>query len=168
MPKVDWITWKTDSKEIINSNIVIEQISEKIQDYNVYTHSVIYEELRHELEKGGLRKEVLSLNGSSPANEKALKILDNLDDIKNLTERMKEKIKESLEEQKQIEKEQLIQAIESKIEEENKIKENTVLLNERLQSQNQYLKKEEVEDIIENTNDRIHQLEKRLEIAKSL
>ena len=36
MAKVDWITWNTDSADIINPDKVVEKILEIYQDFNSY------------------------------------------------------------------------------------------------------------------------------------
>ena len=53
MSKVDWITWNTDSTDIINPNKVIEKIQESYQEYNSYTQSNIYEIIKQETQIGG-------------------------------------------------------------------------------------------------------------------
>lgn len=168
MPKVDWITWKTDTKEIINPQAILEEIDEKILEYHNYINSRIIESITSEVEKGGLNKENLRINGISPAQSQAQKILQNLNDIDNEIEKLKRKIKNSIEEQKRIEKEQLITEIESKISEEEKIRNNTVSFNEKLQVNNNIMDKDTIQDIIDIADERIKELKSRLEQAKSV
>ena len=54
MAKVDWITWKTDIKEIINPDEVAQSLKEKIDSYNLYLDSQVYKELNSEITNGGL------------------------------------------------------------------------------------------------------------------
>ena len=48
MAKVDWITWNTDSADIINPDKVVEKILEIYQDFNSYIQSNIYEIVKKE------------------------------------------------------------------------------------------------------------------------
>ena len=82
MSKVDWITWKTDPKEIINPEQVDKEILEYYQNYNSYMNPMIYEQLKNEVSKGGLNKDAFNVSGISPANEMAVDILNTIDDIK--------------------------------------------------------------------------------------
>ena len=168
MAKVDWITWKTESKDIIDSEKILEEINNKIAKYNTYTDLIINEGLQYEIGQGGLTEDALILNGVSPAHEKALEIMNNLEEIQNLIHSLNNKIKTSVEDQRQIEKQQLIEAIQTKIEEEEKVKNNTVSFNNKLQTKNPIIDKTAVEDIIETTNQRINQLKEKLEIVKAM
>lgn len=168
MAKVDWITWKTEPNDIINPDKIFEEISNKVSEYNTYTKTVIYDSLQQEIKKGGLSADSLVLNGTSLANEKALTIIDNLQEIQCLIQSLKTKIKTTTEDQKQVEKQQLIEALQAKIEEEEKVKNNTVSLNEKLQSENTVVKKDTVENIIENTDQKINQLKEKLETIKAM
>lgn len=168
MSQVDWITWKTDINEIINPQKVEEKIKNYLNELNPTTISTIYEEINHQIENGGLDRQSLIINGNSIANQKALDILENIEEIKNSIQELTQSIDYFCEEQKQVEKKQLIQAIEKKIEEEEKIKNNTIALNQKLQSDHLFIKKEEVEKIIEISDERIKQLKERLEKANQL
>ncbi len=168
MPKVDWITWKTNIKEIINPQEVLDNLTKKTQEYYSYTNSVIYETINHEMEHGGLTKETLNINGKNLAYEKANVIMNHLEEIKANIEELKKNILDASEEQKQIEKKQLIQAIETKIEEEEKIKQNIISLNNRIQVENELVKKGDVEDLIKISEERITQLQEKLELVKAL
>ena len=48
MSKVDWITWKTDSKEIINPEKLTDKINDIYTDFNSYMNPVIYENIKYE------------------------------------------------------------------------------------------------------------------------
>jgi hypothetical protein len=85
-----------------------------------------------------------------------------------MMDQFKTEIRIASEDQKKIEKEQLIECIEDKLQEEEKKKANTIAFLNRLQSDNSFITKKEVEDIIEITTDRINRLKERLEIAKSI
>ena len=168
MAKVDWITWKTDISEIINPDKILENLNDLFNDYKCYMNSVVYEELNHEVTVGGLDKYSLNIVGTSPANETALNILNRIDDIKTTIENLKNKVYNSAVEQKNIEKQQLINCIEEKILEEEKILSNTVSLRERISTNTEIVDINTVNDIIEITNEKINKLKERLELAKSI
>lgn len=168
MAKVDWITWKTDTTEIINPNDIIDKIDEIYEDYNCYMNSIVYEGLKHELTKGGLDPDSLNIVGISPANEYANTIMNRIENIKTTYENLKQKIYINVSDQKQLEKQQLIEAIENKIEEENRILDNTNTLKDKIIKSNNVLDINEVESIIEVTQDKITKLKERLERARSL
>ena len=168
MAKVDWITWNTDSDDIINPDKVVEKILEIYQDFNSYIQSNIYEIVKKETQIGGLDKTSISLYGESPAFEKAIKILNQIDEISFIMNNLTNTIKYSIEEQKKLEKNDLIKAIEEKIAEEKKILENTELLKSRITSSNQVVSLEEVEEIIKMSHDKINRLQEKLELAKNI
>lgn len=168
MPKVDWITWKTDVNEIIKPNKIIEDIEEKLNDYEHYMNSVIYEGINYEISNGGLSKDSFNIMGISPANDSALKIVNNIDDLKIAINNLKQKIYSSAKEQKKIEKEQLINAIEKKMIEEEKALTNTINLKEKLNGNNKVISSQEIDNIIDITNERINRLKERLEKAKAI
>ena len=143
MSKVDWITWKTDSKEIINPEKLTDKINDIYTDFNSYMNPVIYENIKYETINGGLDKSSINNMGATPANEMAINILNNIDEIKSTLENIKLQVENSSSEQKKIEKNQLITAIEDKIAEEKELSKET-------------------------TNRRIKSLEARLELAKAL
>lgn len=124
MSKVDWINWKTNPHEIINPDQIMEEIDQKYESYNTYMNPVIYEGIKYEVSMGGLDKSSLNILGSSPTNELAINILDNINEIKNIIGNLKNQLEIDALEQKQIEKKQLIEAIESKIEKEEVKKKN--------------------------------------------
>ena len=143
MSKVDWITWKTDSKEIINPDKLTDKINDIYTDFNSYMNPVIYENIKYETINGGLDKSSINIMGATPANEMAINILNNIDEIKSTLENIKLQVENSSSEHKKIEKNQLITAIEDKIAEEKELSKET-------------------------TNRRIKSLEARLELAKTL
>jgi hypothetical protein len=168
MAKVDWITWNTDPKEIINPEKRMEKISEIYQDFSNYIHTNIYEVIKQEIQQGGLDKISLNLFGFSPTNEKATSIINRMDEISITYDRLSQNIKKSLIDQKETEKKELIESITEKIAEEQKILENTELLKNRLSSDNNMITKEEIDDIINTCHDKIKRLKEKLEQAKAI
>ena len=168
MSKVDWITWNTDPKEILNPNEIVEKITMGYQDYNNFVTSRITENLKKEMETGGLNRISLNVYGNSPAYEKTTNILNHMNEITILFDSFKKRLKTSLDEQKEIEKSQLIQSIEEKIAEEKKKLDNTELLKNRVSTSNQSISLEQVEEIIQGCRDRIERLQEKLEVAKEL
>lgn len=166
MSKVDWITWKTNPKEIINPNIIEDNIQESFNNYNEYMSPLIYDRIKYEIDKGILGKESLIIIGDTTLNKIAVDILNKIDEIKLTIENLQKSAKNSSEVQKQIEKQQLIIEINNKIEHEKETL-NQVLTNENVQ---QHIIKsgglpEEVVYILEY---RINKLKERLEMAKVL
>ena len=168
MAKVDWITWKTDTSEIINKDVILDKINDIFKYYNHNINSIIYEDLNYEITNGGLDHDSLNIYGISPAYESATKITSSIENIRETIEKIKQKVAISVEEQKEIEKNQLIEAIEKKIQEEKRILENTNILKDKVSISNNTLNIEEVVNIIDITKERIRKLEERLEKAKSL
>ena len=167
MASVDWITWKTESKELINSEKVEENVIKKLTDLNNITNN-IYDSIKVEAEKGGLNKESLSINGESPSNIMANDILNKIENIKSLTDKLSNKIKSQVTEQKEIEKEQLVNAIEEKIDEQERILQNTIALRNKITTNNKVVDINEVNNIISATNEKIIMLKERLEKAKAI
>ena len=167
MAKVDWITWKTDPKELINSDKVEKVLNEKTNEINTIMDD-IFTNVKVEIEKGGLNKDALSLNGDSPNNIYGNKILDKIEEIRVSMDKLKNKITSQAEEQKKCEKEQLISSIEEKIEEQEKILQNTMNLKSRIVSGNNVVDSNEVDSVIESTNEKIEMLKERLEKAKAI
>lgn len=131
MSKVDWITWKTNPEEIIKPNSLEDKITDEYNNYSSYMYPNIYENIRNEVLNGGLDKQSLNILGESPANEMAINILNNIDEIKSIIENLKTQINEELDEQKGIEKTQLINDLEDKILEEKAVStsENSSIIN---------------------------------------
>lgn len=167
MSKVDWITWKTDSKELLDSETINRNVNNKISEINSITNN-IYENIKSEIDKGGLTDESLSIDGTSPHNTVANRIIKKIDDIKTISEQLKEQINSQVLEQKNSEKEQLIKAIEEKISEQEKILENSISLKNKITASNTTVGIKEVEEIINSTNNRLSMLRGRLEQAKEI
>lgn len=166
MAKVDWITWKTNPEEIINPEKVLRQIQENYQKYNSYMNPLVYEQIKYEINKGGLGKESLDIMGITPANEMALGIIDKIDEIKNVFDNLQEEIMDAVTEQKSIEKAQLIKAIEEKKANECQLL-DSVINDEAVRNHITDIGGS-IEDVIYLLNYRINKLNERLEIAKSL
>ena len=160
MSKVDWITWKTNPNEVIKYEKVKEKLAPHFQELNDI-NILIQEELNLEMKSGGLSLEALNIEGTSPAHEQVEEIEDSI-------EKINKKIQETVEEQKEIEKRQLVDAINTKIEEEEKIKNTTTILNNKLLQDSTVMEKRETEDIINNIEERIKLLKEKLEIANSI
>ena len=156
MSKVDWITWKTDPKEVINPDKIEEKINEQYQNYESYMNSMIYEQLQNEINGGGLSKDAFQITGISPANELATEIIKSIDEIKNTMDRLKNNVRDVSTKQKELEKDQLIDSIEEKIEKEKEFLKN---MNSKDNSD---------EDVKALTNDKIEKLQERLAAAKAL
>ena len=136
MSKVDWITWKTDVTDIINPEKVIDSVTDSYNEFNSYMNPVKYEVIN-----GGLDKSSINILGHSPANEIALNILNNIDEIKSIIENLKLQLENATEEQKKIEKDQLVNALDTKIEEEKQIsKEQTNRIIRRLEERKEIVK----------------------------
>lgn len=168
MSKVDWITWKTNTDEIIDPLKVKEKIQDYFNNYNTYMNSVVYEGINYEISRGGLDTESLNIAGSSPANEIAKEILNKIDEVKSNSLNLIDNIYESLKLQREIEKKQLITAIEEKISEEEKILDKTIETKDKIINSNLHELTKELDDSIDYTYVRIKRLKERLEAAKSL
>ena len=166
MSKVDWINWKTDRKEIINPEKINDKIFECFKNYNTYMNPVVYEQIKYEVNLGGLSKEAYQVMGESPANEIAVDILNKIDEIKQIMKNLQDEVKNLAEEQKQTEKEQLISEIKKKLTREEKLLEN-IQTNESLRTHIVEMG-ELPENVIYIIKDRIDKLKERLELAESL
>ena len=142
MAKVDWITWKTEKNEIINPTKLLDEITDLFTNYNVYMNSVVSENIQYEISRGALDQDSISILGESPAHRKALEIMTRINTIKQLMDHFKQEVYQNAEDQKQIEKEQLIECLEDKIKEEELKKENTIALSNRLKENNSYITKQ--------------------------
>ena len=166
MSKVDWITWKTDPKEIINPEEVDKEILEYYQNYNSVMNPMIYEQLKNEISKGGLNKDAFNVSGISPANEMAVDIINTIDDIATTMDNLRESILDITSTQKEIEKKQLIAAIKDKIKKEEVFLKN---IEERAEIKNNIRAMgENPDDIIYIIKDRLKKLNERLDMAESL
>lgn len=168
MSKVDWINWKTDPKELIKPDIILEKIEDIYSNYKCYMNSVVYESINHELTLGGLNKTSFNVAGTSPANENAEQIIEKIDNINIRMNILYEKILECCTNQRKEEKKQLIISIEDKIKEEEKIIENTINLKEKTNNNPSLQEELQIDDIIKITEDRIHKLKERLDAANSI
>lgn len=166
MSKVDWITWKTDPKEILSVEKVEEKLFECFQEYNTYMNPVIYEQIKHEVNFGGLDKESLSIMGVTPANEMGVDILNCIDEIKTVYDSLKDRILEAAKEQRESEKQQLIKAIEEKISIEETLL-SKISTSESIQNELTNLG-ENPNEILDIINSRLSRLHERLELAKTL
>lgn len=167
MSKVDWITWKTETNEIIDTEKVGNTLNKSVTDVNNIIDTV-YNNVKNEVDKGGLDTESLNLNGESPSNVVANKVLKNIEDIRTTINKLNSKVNNQVLEQKKIEKEQLISSIEEKIKEQENILSNTESLRDRLTPDNNMVNANEVNNIINNTKEKIDMLYERLEKAKAI
>ena len=166
MAKVDWITWKTDPKEIVNPNEVEEKIQSIFDAFHLCMHPMIYEQLKYEVLNGGLSRSAFHVDSDSPSNEEAIRILNKIDEIQSTFEELKSMVYDCSLEQKDIEKKQLVAAIEDKLQGEKNIM-------KRVQS-NHSVKNNIVQsgsnpnDILSVTEDRVNKLNHKLSIVDSL
>ena len=163
MGKVDWINWKTDAKEIISPKRVEDSIMESYQDFNTIMNPVIYEQIKHEILTGGLSAEALVVSGSSPANKAAKEIIELIEKLKQQMNTLKQTVVAAASEQKEIEKEQLIEAIEEKLSIEKIYLDN--INNSDLDYDSVGTSREELREI---AMDRINKLQERLDCVKAL
>lgn len=168
MSKVDWITWRTNPKEIINPEVINENLANYTTNFKNLINNNIYENIKLEIDKGGLNDKSLNLNGISPSSVGTNNVINKINSLINNIDILKEKIVLEAEEQKQLEKEELIDAITKKIEEQKKILENTNNLKNKLTTSNDVISLEEVNKTIEITEERISLLNEKLEKAKMI
>ena len=165
MAKVDWITWKTNTDEIIDPNKIEQAISSKFNDYNRFMNTIIYEQIKSDSKNGGLDKESIVINDSSTAHEQVNKILNRIENVKTKYNMLINSIKNNANEQKEIEKNQLIEILENKIKEE---KVNLEMINNNLVIHDELLCKMSKEECITEIKRRITELEERLNKVKEL
>lgn len=168
MSKVDWINWKTEPKEIIDCNKINSSIEEIYSSFNLDMNHFFYEIMNHEVSFGGLSPTAFNISGTSPLNEKAMKIMDEMNLLKDEMRKFQTIIISNCEEQRKEEKKQLIEAVEEKIKEEEKILENTLKLKEKIQNNPNMQEELKLDDIISVTKDRINKLKLRLDNANQL
>ncbi len=166
MSKVDWITWKTSPNEIINPQEINDTIDRLFENYNTYMNPIVYENLKMEILKGGLSQDAFCVNGRSPSNEMAIDILKKIEEIKKTIVKLQQSILEVSLEQKNIEKQQLLMAIQEKIQSEKSLI-NRIQSNRSIQSNISQMGSSS-QDIIDIANDRIHKLEQKKEYVQSL
>lgn len=167
MSKVDWITWKTNKNDIINPQHIYDNISSKLQD-NIDTLNMINNSLTSEKYNGGLDDNSINIMGQSPAKEKTDNILKRIEFIKSEIAKLENNIYNSSLVQKKIEKDQLINTINVKIIEEEKILDKKVSLYEKISPNNKNISRDDIESIIEISNERIKSLKEKLRQAKEL
>ena len=168
MAKVDWISWKTEKEEIINPEKIHEELTTICSELKNNLDKVVKNKLVEEMTNGGLSEKALFLNGSSPAYESTMKVINIIEEIQSEMYRLINNIKTDTSNQKETEKKQLIDAIEKKIQEEEKILENTILLKNKISNNHSGITIDEVSEIENNINIRINKLKEKLENAKSL
>ena len=169
MAKVDWITWKTNIKEIINPEQELEEINNNIHKLNNIINQDIYVNVNREKLDGGLNEKSLNLNGISPSSIKTDKILKKLEVVLDDLLKLQNKVKKQAFEQKEIEKEQLANCIKEKIEEQEKVLENTENIKAESISQNtDAVSIKELDDILEVTGERIRILKEKLNTLQNL
>ncbi len=166
MSKVDWITWKTNPNEIINPQEIVDKIDKLFENYNTYMNPIVYENLKMEILNGGLSQDSFSINGRSPSNEIAIDILKRIENIKKMSEYLRNSIMNFSLEQKNIEKQQLLKAIHEKIQNEKAIIQR-IQSNQYIQDDISYVNTNN-QDMIEITTDRIKKLEQKMEYVQSL
>lgn len=166
MAKVDWITWKTDPSEIINPKLVNEKIDELFLNYDNYMKPSIYDEMKKEIIEGGLSEGAYSIANSNPINTLAVDILGKIDDIESTVEKIKNSITNTLIEQKESEKEQLISAVREKILIEEELK-RRIETNENVRANIMALGNDP-DDIIDIINDRLNRLNSKLLVVEKL
>ena len=169
MAKVDWITWKTNIKEIINPEQELEEINNNIHKLNNIINQDIYVNVNREKLDGGLNEKSLNLNGISPSSIKTDKILKKLEVVLDDLLKLQNKVKKQAFEQKEIEKCQLANCIKEKIEEQEKVLENTENIKAQVTSQNtDAVSIKELDDILEVTRERIRILKEKLNTLQNL
>ena len=168
MARVDWITWKTNKKDIINPEEEISYITNITNKYLYKFDSIIKNELDIELKKGGLSNESMSFNDTSPAYEKALIIEDKINDLSIIINKFNSILEKNITSQKEIEKKQLIEAINEKIEEAEKKLNNSYQLKEKITNKNTLIQAKDVDNIINLTKDRIKKLKEKLQDAEHI
>ena len=138
-------------------------MNDTFKEYNSYMNPIIYEQLKFEMNKGGLDRNSLIIENSYPANDMTIEIINTIDKIKNIYKNLLIDVKQNVNEQKSIEKKQLVKAIEDRIKEEEE-------LLDKIKNDNSFdnifnISKEEYILIIK---DRINKLKERLNQANSL
>ena len=168
MAKTDWITWKTNTNEIINPDTVMVRIKDILTNYKNYMNNVVVSEIRNEIVKGGLSQNSLNILGTSPAYEEAKNITVSIDQVNEEIDQFINKVNNLLIEQKKIEKQELIDAITNKLLEEESKLTNTLNLKAKLSDNNNVISIDDVNEVIEITSERIKRLKERLDLAKAL
>ena len=168
MAKVDWITWKTNKEDIINPEKEINSITNITNDYFNKFDTIIKNELDIEKKKGGLSTEAMSINNDSPVYEKTLIIEDKINELLVFINKFNSILEKNIMNQKEIEKKQLIQSINDKMEEEEKKLNSSYKLKEKINNKNTLIQVNDVDNIINITNDRIKKLKDKLSDAERI
>lgn len=130
MSKVDWITWKTTKEEIINPDNILKDIQNISKENHIDIYNKIERKLNEEISSGGLSKKALKMNGISPANVLANDILNKIKEIDNSLNSLQEQMKEEITNQKQVEKNQLIDELNKKITSIDNLENNNLIKDE--------------------------------------
>ena len=168
MAKVDWINWKSNKEDIIDPIKVNNTINDITNNYKNKLDNIISNELTTLMEKGGLSRDSVIVDDISPLYLKAYKLNEKIDELIYIINKFNESLIDNCTDQRKLEKEQLIEAIEGKIKEEEKKLENSYKLKEKINSKSTLISMSDVDNIIELTLDRIKKLKNKLEEAKSL
>ena len=163
MQKEEWITWKTEVDEIINPDLIEKKMDAFFSDYNSKMQPIIYESIKNEILKGGLSKKSFNVSGESPSNEMAIEIIHKIEEIDEVYKNLKNKVNKMANEQKNIEKTELIRALENKIKEEEEYVKNVevpVTENKNISSISN--------DIVHMSYDQINRLKEKLERVELL
>ena len=163
MIRLDWITWKTEESELINPEEIVEKLKDRFQDYNSYMNPVVNENIKHEVEAGGLNKNAFIINDRSPANEVANKIMSDIQEVKDMTNALIESVRLEAQEQRKREVNQLVLKIEEKIEKDKKLIENSKDVQQKYLQSSLEETSENIQTIIEITRKRINLLTRKLE-----
>lgn len=163
MIRLDWITWKTEESELINPNEIIETLKDKFQSYNSYMNPVVNENIKYEVDNGGLNKEAFKIDDRSPATAVANKIMSDIQEVKDMTETLIENVRIEAEEQRKRELNQLILKIEEKIEKDKRLIENSKDVQQKYLQQDLTDTSNSIQTIIDITQNRINYLTMKLE-----
>lgn len=168
MKKLDWITWKTLESELINPDEIEDKLKDIYKEYNSYMNPVVYETVKYEIDNGGLHKNAFIINHRSPANEVGNKIISDIEEVKELVDKLIKSVKEDAIEQRKIEIKILIKKIEEKIEKDKKLIENSKEAQKKYTDTSLYEASNSIQGVINITQERIDLLTKKIERLSSL
>lgn len=163
MGNLEWITWKTEEDELINPVAIVNKLKEIYTDYNSYMNPVVYEGIKHEIDKGGLNKEAFTIDGRSPATDVANKIISDIEEVKDLINSFIEKVEEDAIIQRKMEIKKLISKIEEKIQKDKKLIENSKNAQLKYNETSLSEASNSIQVVIEITQKRIDFLTKKIE-----
>lgn len=163
MKNLQWITWETEERELINPKEIENKLKEIYQDYNSYMNPVVYEGIKYETNLGGLNKEALIIDNRSPATEVANKIMSDIEEVKDLIDSLIENVRLDAVEQRKIEEKYLVSKIEEKIAKDKKLIENSKIAQLKYIDTPLSEASESIQVVIEITQKRIDALTKKLE-----